>query len=369
MKKLGKYGSIIAASLLATGVLAGCGVVSNGSTSSGGGNSGGGAQGSSTAGPVKVGLSFGDLNLERWPHDEHDILNYFKSNDPKVQVLVQDANGQSSTQVSQCDNLIAQGVKVLIINAQNGSALTQVLSAAKQARIPVIAYDRMIENGPVSLYVSFNNEKVGELQAQYLTQVVPKGNYVLIEGDPTDPNAKQFYDGQMKVLKPFVNSGAIKVVYKQFTPNWSTTNALNEMENALTATHNNISAVLDANDSTALGSIQALKQQNLAGKVPITGQDADLANCQYIVEGIQTMTVFKPINQEADAAAQAAIDYLNGKTPQTNGTTSNNYTDVPSILLKPIAVTKSNMMSTVVKDGFHTEAHVYANIPKSQWPN
>lgn len=350
---------------LVMGTLAGCGVVNNGNSAA--------AQNTSnntgaTKGAVKIGLSFGDLNLERWPHDEHYMISYIHSHDPNAQVLVQDASGSSSTQVSQCENLISQGVKVLIINAQDGSALTQVVNDAHKAGVKVIAYDRMIEDAPTDLYVSFDNVKVGELQAKYLTSVAPKGRYVLIEGSPTDPNAYQFYQGQMNVLEPFIKSGAIQVVYKQFTPNWSTTNALNEMEDALTKTHDNITAVLDANDSTALGSIEALKQQNLAGKIPITGQDADLANCQYIVEGVQTMTVFKPIEQEADAAAQAALDYIHGTQPTTNGTTNNKDINVPSILLKPIAVTKENMMQTVVKDGFHTEAHVYANIPKSQWP-
>jgi len=360
MKRLAKYGGTLAAGLLAVTVVAGCGT--SGSTSNNTSSSG------SSTPSVKIGVSFGDLNLERWPHDEHDIQNYIKAHDANAQVVVQDANGDSATQVSQCENLISEGVKVLVINAQDGSALTQVLNDAKKAGIPVIAYDRIIENGPVSLYVSFDNEKVGELQAQYLTQVAPKGNYALIEGAPTDPNATQFYDGQMKVLNPLVQSGAIKIVYKQFTPNWDTNNAETEMENALTKTHNQVTAVLDANDSTALGSIQALKQQNLAGKVPITGQDADLANCQYIVEGLQTMTVYKPIEQEADAAAAAALDYATGKTPSTTATTSNSFEKVPSILLKPVAVTKKNMMSTIVKDGFHTEAQVYKNVPKSQWP-
>ncbi|MDQ0189391.1 substrate-binding domain-containing protein [Alicyclobacillus cycloheptanicus] len=362
-RKFSKFTGVLAVGCAAALTLAGCGTGSNaGSSNAGSSNS------TSASGAVKIGLSFGDLNLERWPHDEKDITSYIKAHDPNAQVLVQDANGSSSTQVSQCENLISEGVKVLIINAQNGSALVQVLNDAKRAGIPVIAYDRMIENGPVSLYVSYDNEKVGELQAQYLTQVAPKGNYVLLEGDPTDPNATQFYNGQMKVLNPYIKNGSIKVVYKQWTNNYDTNTAESEMEDALTKTQNNVTAVLDANDSIALGAIQALKQQHLAGKVPTTGQDADLANCQDIVEGLQTMTVYKPINTEADDAAQAALDLAAGKTPKTTGTTDNGFTKVPSILLSPVAVTKSNMMDEIVKSGFHTEAQVYANVPKSQWP-
>ena len=347
--------------------LAGCGTTGSSSPISGSAGSPNNTSSASGA-AVKIGISFGDLNLERWPHDEQAMKSYFASHDPNAQVLVQDANGSSTTQVSQCQNLISEGVKVLIINAQNGSALVQVLNSAKKAGIPVIAYDRMINNGPVSLYISYDNEQVGELQAQYLTKVAPKGNYVLLEGDATDPNATQFYDGQMKILDPLITSGAIKVVYKQWTANYDTNTAETEMEDALTKTNNNVTAVLSANDSIALGAIQALKGQNLAGKVPITGQDADLANTQDIVEGLQTMTVYKPITAEADQAAQAALDLISGKTPQATAKENNGYEQVPSILLTPIAVTKANMMSTIVKDNFHTEAQVYANVPKSQWP-
>lgn len=320
---------------------------------------------------IKIGVSFGDLNLERWPHDKADMISYLKQKDPNVQVLVQGANGDTATQVSQCENLISEGVKVLIINAQDGSALTQVVNDAHRAGVKVIAYDRMIDNAPTDLYVSYDNVQVGKLQASYLVGLKPKGRYVLIEGDPSDPNAYQFQQGQMDVLNPLVKKGAIKIVFKQFTPNWSTTNALNEMENALTKTGDKITAVLASNDSTALGVEQALKQQRLAGKIPLTGQDADLANCQNIVEGLQSMTVYKDIKWEADSAAQAALDYIAGAKPPTNGAQSNNYIGhgkIPSILGTPIAVTKANMFQVIVKGGFHTEAQVYANLPKSQWP-
>jgi D-xylose transport system substrate-binding protein len=308
---------------------------------------------------VKIGVSFGDLKLERWHHDDEYFTSYVKANSSD-QVLVQDANGDSSTQVSQCENLISQGVKVLVIIPQDGSALTSVVNDANRAGVKVISYDRMIVNAKPDLYVSFDNVKVGELQAQFLTKVAPKGKYVLIEGSPTDNNATMFYQGQMNVLNPLIQKGDIQVVYKQFTPNWSTENALNEMEDALTKTHNQVDAVLDANDSTALGAIQALKQQHLAGKIPVTGQDADLANCQLIEQGAQTMTVYKPIKDEAETAAKAAIDFGSGKTPSTTATTNNKTMDVPSILLTPIAVTKDNMMDTVVKDGFHSQAEVTA---------
>jgi D-xylose transport system substrate-binding protein len=346
-KKLGKAAAAVVTLGVLTAGVAGCGT--SGQTGNAAGNQGNG---------VKIGLSFGDLKLERWHHDEDYFVNYVKAHSNN-QVLVQDANGSSSTQVSQCENLISQGVKVLVIVPQDGSTLAQVVNDAQKDGVKVIAYDRLILNSKPDLYVSFDNIKVGELQAQYLVQKAPKGKYVLIEGSPTDNNAYMFYQGQMNVLQPLINKGDIQIVYKQFTPDWSTENALNEMQDALTKTHNQIDAVLAANDSTALGVVQALKQQQLAGKIPVTGQDADLANCQLIVQGLQTMTVYKPIKQEAETAAQAALDFAEGKTPQTNGTVNNKTADIPAILLQPVAVTKDNMKDTVIKDGFHTEAQVY----------
>ena len=350
---------IVAALLVAMAVL-----ISTVVTACGAGPSGSGASGGT---PEKIGFSFSDLSLERWPHDRDAFLQRTKELG-NYQVLVQSANGSSATQVSQCENLIAQGVKVLVILAQDSNALTSVVQDAHKNGVKVIAYDRLINNAPVDFYVSFDNVQVGELQAKYITKLVPGGNFFLLEGSPTDNNAKMFEQGQKKVLDPLVKAGKIKIVGEQWANNWSTTAALNIMQNALAANNNNIQAVVDANDSTALGAIQALKAQNLAGKVPISGQDADLANCQLIVEGVQSMTVYKPLKEEAYKAADVAVDFLKGKTPQSNGTINNGMVNVPSYLLQPIAVDKNNMMDTVVKDGFHTEAQVYANIPQSQWP-
>lgn len=232
-----------------------------------------------------------------------------------------------------------------------------------------MAYDRLIMNSDVDAYVSFDNEKVGELQAQYITKLVPKGNYFLLEGSPTDNNAKLFEQGQKKVLQPLVDKGDIKIVGEQWAQDWLTQNAYNIMQNALTANNNKIDAVVDANDSTALGAVRALQEQNLAGKVAISGQDADLANCQLIVEGKQSMTVYKPVRDEATKAADVAVALAKGVDIGANGKVNNGKIDVPSVLLTPIAVDKNNMVDTIIKDGFHSLEDVYKNVPKDQWPD
>lgn len=178
-------------------------------------------------------------------------------------------------------------------------------------------------------------------------------------GSPVDNNAKLFRKGQMNVLEPLIKSGKVKVVGDQWVDAWLAENALKIMENALTANQNKIDAVVASNDATAGGAIQALEAQGLAGKVAISGQDADLAGIKRIVAGTQTMTVYKPITKLADTAAQIAVDLGDGKAPQSNATLNNGIKDVPSYLLTPIAVDKSNIDSTVIADGFHSKAQVY----------
>ncbi|WP_416318327.1 D-xylose ABC transporter substrate-binding protein [Thermoanaerobacterium saccharolyticum] len=320
----------------------------------------------SNSGKIKIGLSFDTLNLERWPHDRDFFVQ--RAQALGAEVLVQSANSDSQTQYSQCQNLIAQGVKVLVIIPHDGSAIAPIIEEAHKAGVKVLAYDRLIMNSDVDAYVSFDNEKVGELQAQYITKLVPKGNYFLLEGSPTDNNAKLFEQGQKKVLQPLVDKGDIKIVGEQWAQDWLTQNAYNIMQNALTANNNKIDAVVDANDSTALGAVRALQEQNLAGKVAISGQDADLANCQLIVEGKQSMTVYKPVREEATKAAEVAVALAKGVDIGANGKVNNGKIDVPSVLLTPIAVDKNNMVDTIIKDGFHSLEDVYKNVPKDQWP-
>ncbi len=303
---------------------------------------------------VKIGMAVDDLRLERWQKDR-DIF-VAKAQSLGADVFVQSANGNEETQMSQVENMINRGVDVLVIIPYNGQVLSNVIAEAKREGIKVLAYDRMINNADVDFYISFDNEKVGELQAQSIVSRVPQGNYFLMGGSPVDNNAKLFRAGQMNVLKPLIDSGKIKVVGDQWADGWLPENALKIMENALTANRNNIDAVVASNDATAGGAIQALAAQGLAGKVAISGQDADLAAIKRIEQGTQTMTVYKPIKQLATQAAEIAVELGNGKQPASNAMLNNGLKDIPAYLLTPVSVDKSNIDSTVIADGFHSKA-------------
>jgi D-xylose transport system substrate-binding protein len=317
-------------------------------------------------GTIKIGLSMDDLRLERWQHDRD--LFVAKAKELGAEVVVQSANGDDQTQFSQCENLISQGVNVLVIIPHNGEAMAPIIEQAHKAGIKVLSYDRLITKSDVDYYISFDNIKVGEMQAQSIVNLVPKGNYFLMGGSPTDNNAKMFRAGQMKVLQPLIDKGDIKVIGDQWAKDWLPEEALKIMENGLTANNNKIDAVVASNDSTAGGAIQALAAQGLGGKVPISGQDAELAGCQRIVEGLQTMTVYKPIKILATAAAEVAIKLAKGEAPKSDGIVNNGKVDVPSVLLPPVAVDAKNIVDTVIKDGFNKLEEVYKNVSKDKWP-
>jgi D-xylose transport system substrate-binding protein len=189
----------------------------------------------------------------------------------------------------------------------------------------------------------------------------------LIGGSPTDNNALLLRDGQMQVLKPAIDRGDIKVVTDQFAKEWKAEEALRITEDALTKTNNDIKAIVASNDGTAGGAISALPPQ-LVGKVLVTGQDASLDAVQRVVEGKQTMTIYKPIVPLANSAVDAAIKLARGERVEAKDKVNNGKIDVPSILQEPIVLDKSNVMQTVIKDGYHKMEDVYKNVPKDQWP-
>ncbi|RDE94404.1 D-xylose ABC transporter substrate-binding protein [Aggregatibacter aphrophilus] len=306
---------------------------------------------------LKIGMSIDDLRLERWQKDSSIFVK--KAEALGAKVYIQSANGDDSAQISQIENMINKNIDVLVIIPHNGEVLSNVIAEAKKEGIKVLAYDRLINNADLDFYVSFDNEKVGELQAQSIIEKKPEGNYFLMGGSPVDNNAKLFRKGQMKVLQPLIDSGKIKVVGDQWVDSWLPEKALQIMENALTANKNNIDAVVASNDATAGGAIQALSAQGLSGKVAISGQDADLAAIKRIVEGTQTMTVYKPITLLADKAAEISVSLAKEEKIQPNAELNNGLKNVPSYLLEPIVVDKNNIEATIIKDGFHSKDSIY----------
>ncbi|TYP56774.1 D-xylose ABC transporter substrate-binding protein [Thermosediminibacter litoriperuensis] len=311
---------------------------------------------------IKIGFSLPTLREERYIKDRDYFVQ--RAQELGAEVLVQAANNDENQQNNQVENLITQGIDVLVLDPQNADSAAALVEAAHKAGIKVISYDRLIRNADVDLYISFDNVKVGELQGKFLTEKVPKGNYFLFSGAPTDNNARLFKQGAMKYIQPLADKGDIKILFDQPIKDWQPEEALKLCENALTANKNQVDAILAPNDGTAGGIIQALQAQGLAGKVVVTGQDAELAAAKRIVEGTQSMTVFKDVRELAKKAAEVAVMLAQGKEvkdlPEANQTVNNGKIDVPSILLTPVVVTKDNLESVLIESGWFKREDVYS---------
>ncbi len=337
----------------------------------------GGQDSSATAkddGVIKIGVSIGTLKQERWQREIEMFQAYAEENG--IELMVQSAEDEAMKQMSQCENLLSQGIDVLIVQALDSEAMGSIVEPAHEVGVPVIAYDRFVRNGDLDYYITFDSVKVGEVEAQFVVDQAPKGNYIWLKGGPEDFNAHLVYEGHQHVLQPYIDSGDIKIVLEQWCKGWSPEEALKHTENGLTLAGNDVQAVIASNDGTAGGAIQALAAQGLAGKVPIAGQDADIAACQRIVEGLQTGTVYKPLAMLNQAAMEVAVALAEGKDPKlTIGTDLGIWTKldngtkmVDSYSVDVVAVNKDNMVDIIIGDGFHTMEDVYKNVPKDQWP-
>jgi D-xylose transport system substrate-binding protein len=249
-----------------------------------------------------------------------------------------------------------------VIVPHDGKAMAKAVELAHKAGIPVIAYDRIIRDSDLDLYVSFDNVRVGELQARYLVDHLPvpgRGRIVRIYGAKTDNNAALFKAGQDTVLDPLVKSGAITVLHEDWAEDWKPENAKRILNAAITAKGSRIDAVLASNDGTAGGAVQALSEEGLAGKVLVTGQDADLVALQRIASGTQAMTIYKPLHTLAQGAAEIAVKMGTGKPVIARQTVNNGTHDVPSVLFDVVTVTRDNIDATVVKDGLHRREDIF----------
>jgi D-xylose transport system substrate-binding protein len=311
------------------------------------------------SGPVRIGFSMDTLKEERWQRDKQLIEQRAKELGAVLDVQV--ANGDDAVQTKQADNMLTKGIDVLIVAPHNGEIAASIVEAAHRKGVPVISYDRLIRNADVDLYLSHQIEKMGEMQAEYPLKRVPKGNYVLIGGSPTDYNALLLRKGQMRILKPAVDRGDVKIISEQFAREWKAEEALRITEDALTRTGNNIQAIVASNDGTAGGAISALEAAGLAGKVIVTGQDAQKDAIQRIVKGTQTMTIYKPIRPLAFGAVDAAIKLAHKQPVEAHDKINNGKKDVPAILIEPIVVDKNNVDATVIKDGYHKREDIYGH--------
>lgn len=343
MKNSVRIAAMALAGIMSISLLAGCGTKDSGSKDSG---------------KIKIGISLPTQQEERWVRDKEAMEAAAK--EAGAEAFVQIANMDAAKQDSQVENLISQGIDILILAPHDATAAAASVDKAHKAGIKVISYDRLVMGTDVDVYMSFDNVKVGELQGKWLTDNLPKGNIVWLAGAPTDNNATLFKQGAAKFLQPKIDSGDYKVVMEQAVVDWKPDNALKLMENALTANKNDIQGVLAPNDGTAGGCIQALAAQGLAGKVPITGQDSELQAAKRIVEGTQGMTVYKDTRELGKAAVAAAIKMVKGEESGADQKVNNEKMDVPSILLAATIVDKSNIDKVLIDSGYLKKEDVYA---------
>jgi D-xylose transport system substrate-binding protein len=344
----------------------------------------GGSTGTAQPNGIKIGLSFSDFATERWKNEEQAMRKLFEG--MGYEVLTQEANHDVKLQNDQIDNMVSQGVKVLIIVAEDGDAAATSVDKAAAAGVKVISYDRLIKSPNISAYISFDNVEVGRQQAMGVMKALDidhwdvatkgKAKVVKLGGSPTDNNAILFRKGQDEILDKLVADGKIDIVADQWVDNWDAANALKLMENILTAQNNKIDAVVASNDGTALGALQAMKAQGLAGKVPISGQDATADGSNSIVKGELTVSILKDIRNLAPLAVSIADKLVKGQAVDglktftmadlTNDPSKTG--SVPCLFLPVQQVTKDNVYDLVVKSGFQSYDDVYRDIPQDKRP-
>jgi D-xylose transport system substrate-binding protein len=313
---------------------------------------------------IQIGLTFDTFVIERWLRDRDVFVA--TANKLDADVNVQNANGDAAEQIKQIEYFIKKGVDAIVIIATDGDQLVNAVSEAKAAGIKVIAYDRLIRNANVDFYISFDNEQVGVLMAQALIEAIPDGGDILeIDGPTTDNNVSLVDKGFAKTLK----GSSLRVVQQYNCDAWLAEHAFTFATDGLQK-YPDIKGIMCGNDDLAGQAFSVLSEKRLAGSVALTGQDADLAACQRIVEGTQTMTVYKPVDELAEKAAEVAVELCKGDSSGTDSAVQeasvmdDGTYKVPYIGLEPTAVTKANMDATIIADNFHTSDEVYVNTKK-----
>ncbi|RKL67109.1 ATPase [Salipaludibacillus neizhouensis] len=304
---------------------------------------------------VYVGFAIDTLREERWYRDKEALEKAVEELGGSVKTLA--ANGNQEVQIQQAQLLINEGVDVLVVVPTDSEGASEIVNLAHDAGIKVISYDRLITGADLDYYLSFDNVKVGELQAQEILNQTEEGNFAYVGGAESDNNALLFREGAMNVLKPYLDSGAVNLVYDSYTPGWDPDAARDQLTTFLDSSNSQLDAVIAANDGTAGGVVEAIGNQ--VGEIAISGQDAELDGVQRIVEGTQTMTVYKSIDLIANRAAELAMQIAAGEEIGTDSLTDNGQIEVPSILLDPIAVTSDNIEDTIIKEGHLTESEIY----------
>lgn len=304
-----------------------------------------------------IGVSLPNEVQNRWAIDgrymemQADMLG--------VPLKVTIAENNANRQNEQIDEMIDQGVQVLIIAPINSKSLAPVLDRAKKAGIKIIAYDRLILDADIDAYITYSSLRVGQIQGRYLIEKAPRGNYIILFGDPADNNSSLLREGAMEYIRPRVLQRYINIVKEAPVIDWNPLNAYNIVKNALVENNNNVVAILSPNDSIANEVIRALEEQGLAGKVLVTGQDGELQAARRIVNGTQSMTVFKDSRELGKEAVDLAVKLSKGDPVDASTTVNNGRKDVPSILLTPVLVDENNLERILIDSGYLDKNQVY----------
>lgn len=314
----------------------------------------------STKDQIKIGISLGPMH-ERWEKDRDYLVEHLEMKNAKV--IIKEANNDEATQKEQFLDLVKAKVDVIIMIAINGESAGALVQVAKKNGVKVIAYDRLIKNCDLDYYVSFDNVKVGELQADYLTRIKPTGNYAILGGSLKDQNSTLLRLGQMNILQPLIIRDDINIVLDENVENWDPEVAYRIVDNYLKESKD-LDAIVSSSDRISEGVCKALKEHDLCGSILVSGQDAETEACKRIVDGRQTMTVYKYIESLANATTNIALSLAdNGSLPYSQTTVNNGKIMVPSIQLSNmIQVTKENMRMTVIADGYLDEKVVFEGI-------
>jgi len=307
--------------------------------------------GAALADDIKIGVSLPTQREERWVKDKEGFEK--AAADAGIELLVQVADNDQAVQQSQVENMLTQGIDVLIIGACDEEGAANIVELAHAEGVKVIAYDREIANADVDLLVTFDQFTIGYLMGQYMVDNLESGNIVVLRGCPTDSTCPYLYGGAMAAMKDKIDSGAYTIVAEQDCIDWEPSQGLLHMENALTANNNDIQGVIAPNDGTAGGVIQALAAQGLAGKVIVTGQDSEVDAILRIIEGTQSMTVFGDTGDMSGGAFAAAVKMAKGEEIEGLGTPMNNgFKDVPTLEYPAKAVTVDNYFALLIESGY-----------------
>lgn len=313
---------------------------------------------------VQIGLSFDSFVIERWIRDRDVFMS--TAQELGAEVNFQNANGDVEEQISQIEYFIKKDMDVIVIIANDDEKLLDVVEQAKDAGIKVVCYDRVIRNAGADLYISFDNEMVGELMAEAMKAALPRGgNIFVINGSDSDYNVDQVNVGMKKELE----DSNLKITYSTYCKNWLAELAFEAVNEGLLENKGLVDGIICGNDDLAGQAIQALTERWMGGKVVVVGQDAELSACQRIVEGTQEMTVYKPVDELAKKAATLSVALAKGEDITDEGLDiyadgffDDGQYEVPYLAIQPVAVTAENIDEVIIESGFHAKEDVYLNV-------